>query len=87
LLQYYRTRIGLIPITDLDLSYLFAGRLKITFGARNLFNRFPPTLNAELLSHLNSYTYGDNQGVQRYPSFSPFGINGGFYFARASFQF
>ena len=86
-LQYFRTDLGLTPITNLDLSYQFSGRLKVTVGASNLFNRFPPTLNPALLSHLNSFRYGDNQGVQRYPSFSPFGIDGGFYFARASLQF
>jgi iron complex outermembrane receptor protein len=29
----------------------------------------------------------DNGAVTIYPGFSPFGINGGFYYARASFSF
>jgi iron complex outermembrane receptor protein len=87
LLQYFRTRMGVTPITNVDLSYQWTPRLKLTIGANNLFNRFPPTLNAALLAHVNSFDYGDNLGVQHYPSFSPFGINGGYYFARASLQF
>jgi iron complex outermembrane receptor protein len=87
LLQYFRTNIGVTPITNLDLSYQFSPRLQVTIGANNLFNRFPPTLNAALLAHVNSFAYGDNLGVQHYPSFSPFGINGGYYFAKASVQF
>lgn len=87
LLQYFRTRMGITPITNVDLSYQWTPRLKVTLGANNLFNRFPPTLNATLLAHVNSFDYGDNLGVQHYPSFSPFGINGGYYFAKASLQF
>ena len=87
LLQYFRTDIGITPITNLDLSYQFTRRLKVTIGANNLFNRFPPTLNPTLLAHVNSFAFGDNLGVQHYPSFSPFGINGGYYFARVALQF
>jgi iron complex outermembrane receptor protein len=87
LLQYFRTRMGVTPITNVDLSYQWTPGLKVTIGANNLFNRFPPTLNATLLAHVNSFDYGDNLGVQHYPSFSPFGINGGYYFAKASLQF
>jgi len=81
-IQYFRTDIPVTPITDLDLSYQFRGHLKLTLGATNLFNRFPPTLNRTLLAHYNDFAYGDNQGVQQYPAFSPFGIDGGFYYAK-----
>jgi iron complex outermembrane receptor protein len=81
-LEYFRTNIPVTPITDLDLSYQFRQHLKLTIGATNLFNRHPPMLNPTLLAHYNSFVYGDNQGVQQYPAFSPFGINGGFYYAK-----
>jgi len=29
--------------------------------------------------------FDDNAGVAKYPGFSPFGIDGGFYYARASY--
>ena len=33
------------------------------------------------------YAADDNAGVQKYPFFSPFGIDGGFYYARAGYRF
>jgi iron complex outermembrane receptor protein len=62
-------------------------RARLSIGATNLFDRKPPHLNADLLAHYDSFAYGDIQGVQAHPSFSPFGINGGFYYARALFSF
>jgi iron complex outermembrane receptor protein len=59
----------------------------MNIGALNLFDRYPNKLNGELRSHYDDLTYGDNLGVQRYPSFSPIGIDGGFYYARATFSF
>jgi iron complex outermembrane receptor protein len=86
-LQYFQTTIPVTPITNLNLSYDLGRRSRLSVGATNLFDRKPPHLNANLLAHYDSFAYGDNQGVQAYPSFSPFGINGGFYYARASFTF
>jgi iron complex outermembrane recepter protein len=86
-LQYFRTNIPVTPITDLSLSYQFMSMFKVTLGAANLFNRYPPHLNGVLLSHYDSFTYGDNQGVQHYPQFSPFGIDGGFYYVRGTLTF
>jgi len=81
-IQYFRTDIPVTAITDIDFSYQFKKHLKLTIGATNLFNHYPPTLNRTLLAHYNDFVYGDNQGVQQYPAFSPFGINGGFYYAK-----
>jgi iron complex outermembrane recepter protein len=81
-IQYFRTDIPVTPITNLDFSYQFRQHLRFTVGATNLFNHYPPTLNHTLLAHYNDFVYGDNQGVQQYPAFSPFGINGGFYYAK-----
>ncbi|HWW20098.1 MAG TPA: TonB-dependent receptor, partial [Steroidobacteraceae bacterium] len=82
--DYFRSSIGVTPITNLLVSYQLTKWLKISGGANNLFNRIPPTLNATLLAHEDNFFYGDNQGVQHYPDWSPFGINGGFYFAKAT---
>ena len=84
-IQYFRTDIPATPITDVDISYALRKDLKVTVGAANLFNRYPPTLNRTLLAHYNDFAYGDNQGVQQYPAFSPFGVNGGFYYAKFLF--
>ena len=81
-IQYFRTGIPVTAITDIDFSYQFRKHLRVSIGATNLFNHYPPTLNHSLLAHYNDFLYGDNQGVQQYPAFSPFGINGGFYYAK-----
>ena len=31
--------------------------------------------------------YGDNSAVAQYPSFSPFGINGAYYYGKVTFKF
>ena len=38
-----------------------------------------------ILGHENAAS--DNAAVDQYPIFSPFGINGGFYYARATYRF
>jgi iron complex outermembrane receptor protein len=86
-LQYFKTTIPVTPITNLNVSYDLGRRSRLSVGALNLFDRKPPHLNGTLLAHYDGFEYGDGQGVQVFPSFSPFGINGGFYYARAQFTF
>jgi iron complex outermembrane recepter protein len=86
-LQYFKTTIPSTPITNLNVSYDFGRHLRLSLGALDAFDRKPPHLNGNLLAHYDSFAYGDNQGVQDYPSFSPFGINGGTYYASALFTF
>jgi len=85
--DYFKSTIGLTPITDLDISYQLREHVKFSIGAINLLNRFPGRINAQQLSHTNSFSYGDNAGVAQYPAFSPFGINGGFYYVKAQYKF
>ncbi|MEA3109344.1 MAG: iron complex outerrane recepter protein [Gammaproteobacteria bacterium] len=85
--DYFESKIGVTAITNLDLSYKMSEHVKFSLGANNLFNRFPGKLNATLRAHENSFAYGDNAGVTQYPTFSPFGINGGFYYVKASYTF
>jgi iron complex outermembrane recepter protein len=86
-LAYYRNEIGFTPITNLDVSYQFLDHLRLAVGALNLFDRFPPQLNSTLAAHGNSFAYGDNFAVSKYPQFSPIGINGGFYYLKATLTF
>ncbi|MGB6310570.1 MAG: TonB-dependent receptor, partial [Steroidobacteraceae bacterium] len=78
-LEYYRTDLGVTPVTNLDLGYQFTSYFRMSIGALNLFDRYPSKLNGVLRSHYDAPTYNDNLGVQQYPSFSPIGIDGGFY--------
>jgi iron complex outermembrane receptor protein len=85
--DYFQTKIGVTPVTNLDLAYQMTDHLKFSVGANNLLNKFPPLVNSTVLAHENSFAYGDNAGVQRYPFFSPFGINGGFYYVKGVYKF
>jgi iron complex outermembrane receptor protein len=85
--DYFQSRIGVTPITNLDISYKMVENFSVSIGAINLLNRFPNKLNSTLLGHEQSFFYGDNAGVTQYPGFSPYGINGGFYYAKMSYKF
>ena len=69
-------------ITDLEVSYALTPKLKLAVGANNLFdvkakNR-PQTASGPL----------DGSNVYDAPlGLTPYGINGGFYYARATFSF
>jgi iron complex outermembrane recepter protein len=82
---YFKTRIPFTPITNLDVGYQFTHYLKVDVGAINLLNRFPPHHNGTLLA--NQWAANDGGYVSWYPTFSPFGIDGGYYYAKASITF
>lgn len=82
---YYKTQIGVTPITDLELAYQVTDAVKFSLGANNLFNEYPDGKNSELLAIYRANN--DNSAVAIYPSFSPFGINGGYYYGKLSFNF
>ena len=67
------------------MGYQFTDKLKLSLGALNLFNRFPNKLNGNILGRENAAP--DNAAVDQYPIFSPFGINGGFYYVKAVYRF
>ncbi|HEX8613133.1 MAG TPA: TonB-dependent receptor [Telluria sp.] len=82
---YYETRIKPKAITDLEVSYKVSGAWTVSVGANNLFNEYPDMVNPQILAVQRANL--DNGAVTIYPSFSPIGINGGYYYTRASFRF
>ncbi|MDB5919488.1 MAG: TonB-dependent receptor [Massilia sp.] len=82
---YYETTIKDRVITDLELSYRLNKSLTLSVGANNLFNKYPDMVNSKLLAEQRANL--DNSAVTVYPGFSPFGINGGYYYARAGLKF
>lgn len=80
--QYFKSTISVTAITNLDIGYRLTRRFALHLGAINLFDRYPNTYNRTLLAHYDSFRYGDTLGVFQYPMFSPFGINGGYYYVR-----
>ena len=83
--EYFKDQIGVTLITNLDVGYQFTEALKLSVGAQNLFNRFPNKLNPNILGRENAAE--DDVAVGQYPIFSPFGINGGFYYVKAAYRF
>jgi len=82
---YYSTRIPTTPITALDVAYDMTTAIRISVGANNLFNRFPPPINSRQLAAFRAAD--DNAAVAIHPAFSPFGINGGTYYAKLRVRF
>lgn len=81
---YYNTVIGTTAITDLDVSYKI-GPVRVAVGANNLFNTYPDKINPLLIA--DYVQANSNAAVTQYPSFSPFGINGGYYYGRVTYSF
>ncbi len=83
--QYFQDKINTTLITNMDVGYLLTEQLKVSVGALNLFNRFPNKINGTIRAR--EIAAGDNAAVSQYPLFSPFGINGGFYYVKAAYRF
>lgn len=83
--EYFKSTIGTIAITNLDVGYKMNKYLKIDIGALNLFDRYPPLRNSQMLGSF--FSHHNSTAVQIQPIFSPFGIDGGYYYAKAAFSF
>ena len=71
-------------ITDIDISYKLTSYLRLAAGANNLFDQRPPTV--PYLAASNQMADGNNvfgEPIQ----FSPYGIDGGYYYVKATLTF
>lgn len=82
---YYETKIKTAAITDIEVSYRIIPPVKIAIGANNLFNSYPDRVNALLRD--DYFRNNSNAHVTQFPTFSPFGINGGYYYGRVTYTF
>ena len=82
---YFKDNIPVTPLTNLDVGYQIHKYLKLDIGAINLFNRYPPLRNSTILSR--EFKANDSTAATDYPIFSPFGFDGGFYYAKATLSF
>ncbi|HEX5377969.1 MAG TPA: TonB-dependent receptor [Phenylobacterium sp.] len=78
------TEIGTTAITDLEVAYKLPGDVTVAAGANNLFNKYPDKLSAQYQAACIASGGGC---VTQYPTFSPFGINGGYYYGRITWEF
>ena len=82
---YFKNKIDATFITDLEISYKIIEPVKLTIGANNLFNKYPDKLNP---AYRNTFLTGNANGyVTQYPTFSSFGINGGYYYGKIAYTF
>ncbi len=81
-----KVKIDLTGITDLEIGYKITDDLKVNIGANNLFDTRPATVpntnNGGTLQPADgNNVYGEPAG------FSPYGINGGYYYGRVTYTF
>ncbi len=74
-------------LTDLELGYQIATPIKLTIGANNLFNKYPSERSKSLIRNTELANGERGYSTSKYPLFSPFGINGGYYYARVNVTF
>lgn len=67
-------------ITDLEVGYQVLDRLHLAVGANNLFNYYPNQLRRSL-------SVSTSSGAYKYPTNSPYGFMGGYYYVKASMTF
>jgi iron complex outermembrane receptor protein len=73
----------LTPITDIDLGYMVTRTIKFDIGANNLFSKRPP-----IIPYISGAGQADGNNVYNEPyNQSPYGINGGYYYAKFTWNF
>ena len=82
---YFKTEIKTSATTDIEVSKAFGKAVTLAVGANNVFNKYPDRNNPDLVAAQNAAL--SNAAANQLPSFSPFGINGGYYYARLTYNF
>jgi iron complex outermembrane recepter protein len=83
---FYKQNIGTAFIADLELNYQLTDELQVSIGANNLFNKRPPTV--QLVPGTTTFQLVNGGNVLDAPlTFSPYGINGGYYYGRINVKF
>ncbi len=82
-----KVKIGTTAITDLDVAYQVLPSVKVSVGANNLFDHKAPT-TPNIPNGAGGVRPADGANVYDAPlGFSPFGINGGYYYGRVTYNF
>ncbi|MGH8526214.1 MAG: TonB-dependent receptor domain-containing protein, partial [Gammaproteobacteria bacterium] len=74
-------------LTDVDVSYTFMDHYTLTVGANNLFNVYPTKIQATINNPIYTLTDSIANGSVYPRSGGPFGINGGFWYARVRVKY
>jgi iron complex outermembrane receptor protein len=82
---YYMNKVGATAITDLEIDYHWLESWTVAFGANNLTDKRPGT-RAPVPGDPTTLTDGSNV-VGAPLGISPYGVNGGFFYTRLTFNF
>jgi iron complex outermembrane receptor protein len=82
---FYENKISTKAITDLEIRYRINKSWTAAVGANNLFNTYPNQYSAAYVAQERALP--DPAAVSIYPAFSPFGINGGYYYGKLTYTF
>ncbi|WP_448663824.1 TonB-dependent receptor plug domain-containing protein [Sphingomonas sp. CJ20] len=83
---YYKQEIPTAFIVDIELGYDLTSALRLSAGANNLFDKRPPTV--ALVPGATDFSLVNDGNVIDAPlTFSPYGINGGYYYGRVTLKF
>jgi len=78
---------GFTGISDINVGYKITSMVRLDFGANNLFNIKAPTM-PNAVHGVNDIRPADGSKVYNAPlSQTPWGINGGYYYAKATLAF
>jgi iron complex outermembrane receptor protein len=83
---FYTQRIGTTFIGDVELNFKATDDLELSIGANNVFNKKSPTLGL-VPGTTNATLVGGGNQLDAPLTFSPYGINGGYYYARVNVSF
>lgn len=83
---FYAQKIGTAFLTDLEAKYSISDALEFSVGANNVFNKRPPIVALVPGTTTFQLVNGGNV-LDAALTFSPFGINGGYYYARMNVSF
>ncbi len=83
---FYTQKIGTAFIGDVELNFKATDDLEFSIGANNVFNKRPPTIGL-VPGTLNNTLVGGGNQLDAPLTFSPYGINGGYYYARVNVSF
>ena len=79
-------KLGTQAITDFEISYQMTKQLKLSLGANNLFDLKPKSI-PNVSDGSGGVRPADGNNVYGEPvGFSPYGINGGYYYGRITFN-
>jgi iron complex outermembrane receptor protein len=82
---YYLAKVGTTAITDLEIDYHWLESWTVAFGANNLLDKNP---GGRINVPGDPTTLTDGSNVVGAPyGISPYGVNGGFYYTRLTFNF